>query len=548
MKDSREDVNLKQMRSVASKESAKTYEYYTPKKIVEMMARILDADTDEIYDPCCGSGAMLLTAASMLCQKDVSLYGQTKEKSSYTLCKMNAFLRDRQVDLGNYSKNTLKEDVHKGRRFKSILANPPFNAAGWMEELEPYDLRLPYGFPPDSNANYVWLQVILEHLADDGCACVLMPNGSLTTKNSREQPIRCGFLYDRLVEAIIELPEGVFVGTKISCCLWALRKNRKEDTVLFADASKFDLKGKTDHAEADLNKLIDTVQRYRAGQLPRQGDWYAIASLEEIKHKDYNLSPNFYLPLPDIAIEPIRENRKNFIVQLDWLCDRIEDETLVKCLRQWKEDPLPRYRNRILLGEACRITGGMTPPDRTEGDVMAADVKTVIRHLFLPDDLPARMKVFPSEIQKYRICKEDIFINRSSETKAQLGCGCIAMKDMKAVFGSYFKRLRVVSKELLPLYLAAYMRSAVYRREIERVSPAYTARVNLNRESLSAIYIYYPAMAGQERIAETLRAVHDFSERTEDGGSRDALKQFVALFIEQCITYPILCGQRGGDL
>ena len=92
------------------------------------------------------------------------------------------------------------------------------------------------------------------------------------------------------------------------------------------------------------------------------------------------------------------------------------------------------------------------------------------------------------------------------------------------------------------------MRSAVYRREIERVSPAYTARVNLNRESLSAIYIYYPAMAGQERIAETLRAVHDFSERTEDGGSRDALKQFVALFIEQCITYPILCGQRGGDL
>ncbi len=97
MKDSREDVNLKQMRSVASKESAKTYEYYTPKKIVEMMARILDADTDEIYDPCCGSGAMLLTAASMLCQKDVSLYGQTKEKSSYTLCKMNAFLRDRQV-------------------------------------------------------------------------------------------------------------------------------------------------------------------------------------------------------------------------------------------------------------------------------------------------------------------------------------------------------------------------------------------------------------------------------------------------------------------
>ena len=70
-----------------------------------------------------------------------------------------------------------------------------------------------------------------------------------------------------------------------------------------------------------------------------------------------------------------------------------------------------------------------------------------------------------------------------------------------------------------PYYMAGYFRSAVYRHEIERVSPVYTTRANMNVERLSEVMVCYPEKDLQDKLGEML--------------------------IEQFITYPILCVQEG---
>ena len=45
--------------------------------------------------------------------------------------------------------------------------------------------------------------------------------------------------------------------------------------------------------------------------------------------------------------------------------------------------------------------------------------------------------------------------------------------------------------------MAGYFSSAIYRREVERVSPVYTTRANMNVERLSVISIYYPNLVRQ---------------------------------------------------
>ena len=115
-----------------------------------------------------------------------------------------------------------------------------------------------------------------------------------------------------------------------------------------------------------------------------------------------------------------------------------------------------------------------------------------------PDSFSAFVDVSKDEIQKYDIKCGDILLNRTSETIKQLACCSVASTDCCAVYGNYVKRLRPKKEGVVnPLYMAGYFSSAIYRREVERVSPVYTTRANMNVERLSVISIYYPNLVRQ---------------------------------------------------
>ena len=103
------------------------------------------------YDPCCGSGGMFVQSEKFVLAhqgkvRDISIYGQESNQTTWRLCSMNLAIRGIE---GNIKwGNSFSNDLHKDLKADYILANPPFNDSDWGGERLKEDIRWKYGIPP----------------------------------------------------------------------------------------------------------------------------------------------------------------------------------------------------------------------------------------------------------------------------------------------------------------------------------------------------------------------------------------------------------------
>jgi Type I restriction-modification system methyltransferase subunit len=115
-------------------------EFYTPKEVAILMAKILDPEEGEsVYDPCCGSGGLLIKCYLRFKEKyqdkkdaiPLRFFGQEINHTTYAMAKMNAFLHDMEntdIRLGDSMKNpAFKEKDGSLKKFDIITANPMWN-------------------------------------------------------------------------------------------------------------------------------------------------------------------------------------------------------------------------------------------------------------------------------------------------------------------------------------------------------------------------------------------------------------------------------------
>lgn len=536
-----EDAALSRLYPFSSSPSPSLHEDFdVPLCILRLLLNVLDIRPgSRLYDPCCGSGALLSRAAGLLpWEKHVELWAQAMDPGAYQLCHVHAYLNGVPVHLGEKSANPLEEDLLPEETFDCILAHPPFNQSGWYPAAQtPYDKRWQFGIPPRSNGNFAWLQHIYSHLSPTGRAAVILPNGTLTTQTQSERSIRIGMLEKGAVEAIIALPPGIFVSTKAPCCIWLLAgEQARTGSTLFIDAQKRNL---TQDMSEDMLALTGLVLHHRLGLPMEKTHWYAEAGLREIQEKDHLLSPNFYT-LPPMQEAP-RPEPSLLAARIDELLALLPGSPVCPLLAQWKHLIPERRWDSAPIARLYQVTGGIVKKKEAFGQGLPmADVATVIRNPFLPDSLPALVEVTPEEMEKYRIRAGDIFMNRSSESVEELACCCVAPSDRDAVYGGYLKRLRPLGEDHPDSnYLAAYFRSRIYRQEITRVSPVFTTRSNINRKQLSQVLIYYPGKAMQEKLGQTFLTLWQFRSACADPVLTEKLDDFTALLIEQFISCPI---------
>lgn len=279
-------------------------QYYTPKELSDIMARILthgkeDKEHFSIYDPTVGSGSLLLTTASYMHNVHqrgmIKYFGQEKDSTPYRLARMNLMMHGIEYnDINIKHGDTLESDWPDGiidgkdspRMFDAVMANPPYSAH-WDNKERADDPRWrEYGVAPKTKADYAFLLHCLYHLSDEGRMAIILPHGVLF-RGAAEGKIRKALLEKHQIEAIIGFPDKLFLNTSIPVCILILRKHRMASDVLFIDASReFEKMKNQNHLRPeDVDKIVNTVIERKEIE-----KYSYVATLEEIKENDYNLN------------------------------------------------------------------------------------------------------------------------------------------------------------------------------------------------------------------------------------------------------------------
>jgi len=286
-----------------------------------------------VYDPCCGSGGMFVQSEKFVLAhqgkvRDISIYGQESNQTTWRLCSMNLAIRGIE---GNIKwGNSFSNDLHKDLKADYILANPPFNDSDWGGERLKEDIRWKYGIPPSGNANFAWVQHFIYHLAPNGITGFVLANGSMSSKTSGEGIIRKSIIEDDLVDCMISLPPQLFYNTSIPVCLWFLTRNKKNGKfkdrtgkTLFIDARNMGEMIDRRHrvlTDKEINKIASTYHAYRGenGEYKDIPGFSKEATTEDIKENDYILTPGRYVGFEEVEedFEVFEEKMKKLTKEL----------------------------------------------------------------------------------------------------------------------------------------------------------------------------------------------------------------------------------------
>ncbi|MEX0997805.1 MAG: class I SAM-dependent DNA methyltransferase [Flavobacteriaceae bacterium] len=297
-------------------------EFYTPKSIVQLIAEMIEPYNGVIYDPACGSGGMFVQSMKFIekhhgNKKNVAVYGQEYTSTTYKLAKMNLAIRGISANLGDVPADTFAKDQHPDLKADFVMANPPFNQKNWRADNELLDDPRWQGYevPPKSNANYAWILNMASKLSENGVAGFILANGALSGGGT-EYEIRKKLIENKLVEAILILPQNMFYTTNISVTIWILNKNKKERTLKLPDQTRnyrnredeilfMDLREQgepfekkfTQLSATDIDNIAGTYHNWqqRDSNYSNQPEFCYSATLEEVRIKDYSLVPSKYI-------------------------------------------------------------------------------------------------------------------------------------------------------------------------------------------------------------------------------------------------------------
>ncbi len=282
----------------ASETGKKAGEFYTPHGPAQILCRIAMLGQEgkkglQVYDPCMGSGSLMLSCRNYAKEPDyIKYYGQELMPSTYNLARMNMFLHG-VLPENQHLRNgdTLDADwpTDEETEFDVVTMNPPYSANWSAAEGFKQDERfMDYGgkLAPKSKADYAFLLHGFYHLKQTGTMAIVLPHGVLF-RGAAEGAIREVLLRNGSIYAVIGLPSNMFYNTSIPTCIVVLKKHREGRDVLFIDASKLYEKEKKQNVmrEEHINRVLELY----TARKPVDKAAY-LASFEDIEANGYNLN------------------------------------------------------------------------------------------------------------------------------------------------------------------------------------------------------------------------------------------------------------------
>ena len=292
----------------AANAGKKAGEFYTPHEVSLLMSEIVsnhlkDRDKIEIFDPCSGSGSLLINIGKCASkyiggENKIKYYAQELKKNTYNLTRMNLVMRgiepdnivtrngDTLEDDWPYFDENDRENTYNPLYVDAVVSNPPYSQSWDPSDKESDSRYAEYGLAPKSKADYAFLLHDLYHIKPDGIMTIVLPHGVLF-RGGEEGEIRKKLIEKNKIDTIIGLPSNIFYGTGIPTIIIVLKQKRTNTDILFIDASKgFIKEGKNNKLRAsDIKKIIDVI-------ISRKdvNKYSKVVSRDEIRTNDYNLN------------------------------------------------------------------------------------------------------------------------------------------------------------------------------------------------------------------------------------------------------------------
>ena len=311
-------------------------EYYTPRAIAQVMARLLVGDNADLrgvtcYDPSAGTGTLLMALAHQIGEDRCTIYSQDISEKSSEMLRLNLILNNFAASLPNVVQgNTLLEPSHRNsdgtlKKFDFIVSNPPFKLdfPEYRDTLASDGVRFWAGVPnavkeinpekPQMGIYLCFLQHVINSLKDTGKSAVVVPTGFITSKK-RNNVVAYNILQKivdkHIVCGCISMPTDVFATTGTNVSVLFFDKAANSDKVILIDASKLGEEYKEGNNQKrrlrdfEVDKIVEVFQNKESVD-----DFSVAVTYDEIKEKGYSLSAGQYF---DIKIDYVDITEEEF--------------------------------------------------------------------------------------------------------------------------------------------------------------------------------------------------------------------------------------------
>lgn len=311
-------------------------EYYTPRSIALIMARLLvgeqqDLRSIECYDPSAGSGTLLMALAHTVGENRCSIYSQDISQKSSKMLRLNLILNNLVGSIQNIMQgDTLLNPGHKNangtlKQFDFIVSNPPFKLdfPDTRDTIAADGIRFWAGVPnvpatidPDKPKMEIYtcfIQHMINSLKDKkGRGAIVVPTGFITAKSGIKKKILQKIVDEKIIYGCVSMPSNVFATTGTNVSVLFFDKSKKHDKVILIDASKLGESykdGNTQRTRLRQEEIDKIVNTFLAAE--PVDDFCACPSYGEIKEKGYCLSAGQFFEIKFNHIDITEEEFKS---------------------------------------------------------------------------------------------------------------------------------------------------------------------------------------------------------------------------------------------
>ena len=334
-------------------------EYYTPRAIAQVMAKLLVGENADLrgmtcYDPSAGTGTLLMALAHQIGEDRCSIFSQDISEKSSEMLRLNLILNNLSASLPNVVQgNTLLEPSHKEangtlKKFDFIVSNPPFKLdfPEYRDTLAADGIRFWAGVPnavkkvdpqkPKMAIYTCFIQHVLNSLKSTGKGAIVIPTGFITSKSGVEKKILERIVEEKWIYGCVSMPSNVFATTGTNVSVLFFDKSGQNDKVILIDASKLGEEYKEGNNQKRRLRDFEVEQIVKTFQNRETVEDFSIAvTYDEIKEKGYSLSAGQYFDIKidyvDITADEFNQRMSDYKSKLTEMfkeSHRLEEEIM----------------------------------------------------------------------------------------------------------------------------------------------------------------------------------------------------------------------------